>query len=299
MYSLFSFLLGAFFAIMISINGSLVSAFDSYTGTAIVHLFGLITSAVMLGVMHKKIVLDPKAPKWIYLSGVVGILTTLFQASSFGRISMLSISALGLLGQTTASLFIDSFGLFGMKRHPFERSTLIGFAFAVAGIALMLDATVSTAVIAVLMSFGAGLSIVTARSMNARLAASVGTMQGTMINFLAAFPFTVLLALTLGRHGYTAASFTSVPLWIYLGGILGVAGVAMNNLLVPHLPAFQLTLLSFLGSIAGSLVIDLISGGSYPSRSLLGGLLIAAGMLVNMILSHRAELKNSESAARR
>jgi len=299
MYSLFTFLLGAFFAVMISINGSLVSTFDSYTGTAIIHFFGLITSAALLTGMHRKIRLDPAAPRWIYLAGVVGILTTLFQASSFGRISMLSISALGLLGQTTASLLIDSFGLFGMKRHPFQKSTLIGFVFALAGIILMMDDTVGTAMIAVLMSFASGITIVTARSMNARLADSVGMMQGTMINFLAAFPFTVLLALTLGNHGYTAASLASAPLWMYVGGILGVFGVAMNNLLVPHLPAFQLTLLSFLGSLAGSFVIDLITGSSYQIKSLLGGLLITAGMLVNMILNHRAGQKEADPAAGR
>lgn len=295
MYLLFSFLLGSFFSVMISINGSLVGAFDSYTGAMIIHLFGLVACGIVLLVTHRKLKFDPKAPKWMYFAGVVGICTTIFQASSFGKISMLSISALGLLGETITSLFIDSFGFFGMKKHPFQKSTLIGFLFAIAGIIIMMDSSVSSGIAAVVMSLGAGVSIVTSRSMNARLAQSVGTMQGTFLNFAAAMPVTIVLMLLLGNH-FTVSEMASAPWWMYLGGIFGVVGVSLNNLLVPHLPAFQLTLLSFLGQLACSTVIDLFTGAASSRQSLIGGCLIAVGMLINMVLKHHAEQKAADRA---
>ena len=294
MYILFAFLLGSFLSVMISVNGSLVSAFDSYNGTMLIHWFGLITTGILLAASRQRIHFDRKAPKWIYFAGVVGILTTLFQSSSFGRISMLNISALGLLGQTVASLFIDSFGLFGMKKHSFRRNTLIGFLFALAGIFLMLDSSAGSSLPAVLMSLAAGVSIVTARSMNSRLADSIGNLQGTMINFVAAFPITLLLALTFGAHPGQLPVLSDAPWWMYLGGICGVFGVFMNNYLVPHMSAFQMTLMTFLGMLFGSTLIDLITGAAYSLQSLAGGLLIAAGMILNMFLKHQEEKKAAD-----
>ena len=288
MYIFLVFLLGSFLSVMISINGSLVGVLDTYTATMIIHIFGLVTCGIVLLVTHKKLKFEPNAPKWIYFAGVVGICTTVFQSSSFGHISMLSISTLSLLGETVTSLIIDSFGLFGMKKHAFQKSTLIGFLFSLAGIFFMMDQLPSSGIAAAIMSLGAGVSIVTSRSMNARLASSIGTMQGTFMNFAAALPVTIVLMLVLGK-GLIVSQMSSAPWWMYLGGILGVAAVSANNKLVPHLPAFQLTLVSFLGQLAGSTVIDIITQTEFSGQSLLGGGLIAIGMIINMVLKHRAE----------
>jgi transporter family-2 protein len=45
--------------------------------------------------------------------------------------------ALGLFGQSLASIIIDHFGLFGMKSIRFRKKKIIGLVFVAAGIVLM------------------------------------------------------------------------------------------------------------------------------------------------------------------
>ena len=218
------------------------------------------------------------------------VLTVIFQALAFGKISMISISSLTLLGGTLASLFLDSFGLMGMEKRPFNRSTLIGFAFSIAGILVMMDFNEKSSVIPVILSLTAGVVIVISRTINAVLSNSIGALQGSFINHLAGLPITIVLAFLLdGLKLQQASLLFSAPVWTYFGGAIGVVAIACNNVVVPKISAFHFTLLSFLGQMATSILIDLAFGTAANIRSVYGGLLIAAGMILNMLLSRKKE----------
>jgi hypothetical protein len=56
-----------------------------------------------------------KRQAWfLYLGGAIGVLTTVFNNVAFARISVSSILALGLFGQSMAGLIIDQYGLLDM-----------------------------------------------------------------------------------------------------------------------------------------------------------------------------------------
>ena len=211
---------------------------------------------------------------------------------------MTSIVALGLLGQTAAALAIDHFGLLGMEKRPFQKSSLIGLAFSLAGIGMMLDRTVAAAAVAVAVSLGAGVSVVLSRTVNARLAEQTGPLRGSLINHLVGLPITVALALgsICLAGGAHIGSGAGRP-WIYLGGVLGVAVVLLSNLTVPRVPAFRLTLLLFIGQIFTGVLLDLLLGNSFSDATFRGGLVIAAGVIVNLVVERWVGRKGEKGEA--
>ena len=54
--------------------------------------------------------------------------------------------------------------------------------------------------------------------------------------------------------------------------------------LSPKIPGFQLTLLVFVGQVFTGILLDTVAGSYQTGATLWGGMIIAAGIAVNMIL---------------
>ncbi len=286
MYSLTALFLGLILAVMVFINGQLTLEIGVFQAGALVHVVGAAFALAACFLTRQKALPRTRSPGWFYLGGVVGVTMTLFNNLAFGRISLTSIVALGLLGQTAASLVIDATGWLGMSRRPFRKSTLLGLAFCLAGIVVMLDRTVAGATLAVWLSLAAGLAVVLSRSINARLAEVAGALPGSFINHLVGLPITLLLAVA-AREGLPL--FPALPLgrsWIYLGGVLGVGVVLLFNILVPRISQFSLTVLVFVGQVLAGVLLDLLQGQFSFDASFIGGLLIAAGIGLNLAIEY-------------
>ena len=65
---------------------------------------------------------------------------------------------------------------------------------------------------------------------------------------------------------------------------MGVCVVMAQNVLVPKVPAFRLTLLSFIGQIFMGIALDLWQGNGFSDATFTGGLLIAVGVAANLLL---------------
>lgn len=290
MYNIMALVTGLTIAVMITINGNLTQRYGAFLATVIVHMVGVLF-AFILCVLQRRMVQrhetrTPRGPRWIYLGGVIGVLTTVFNNLSFGHISVTSIVALGLLGQTAASLVIDCRGLFGMERHPLRRDSFIGFAVSMAGIVVMLDHSVTSAVLAALLSFGSGITVVLSRTVNARLSQKIGGLESSFVNHLTGLAASVIIALIAARGLWPAAVIGSAPapVWVYMGGMLGVLVVFLCNLTVPKVSSFRLTLLTFIGQVFTGIMLDCVSGNGYSDASFMGGLVIAGGVVVNLLL---------------
>lgn len=292
MYTFLSLLNGILVAVMISLNGYLAAVYGSYGSTVIIHVVGCLFALLLLLPARKKLCRSLKLAPWQYLGGAIGFLTVVLDNLAFGRISMTSLIAISLFSQTLFSVLIDIRGLFGMQKIPFRRSSLAGLLCSFAGIALMLLQNGTGTVFAVACAFGTGITVVLSRTVNASLAAKTTPLQGSLVNHLVGLPFAVLFTLLLNPAEMSSLAQLPDPrLWIYLGGVLGVLTVLMNNITVPRLPAFTVTLLSFLGQIFTGLLLDLLLGGTYSRSSLAGGLIIAAGMALNLCLEQFSAMK--------
>ncbi len=290
MYQLLALLTGVTIAAMVAINGHLSQAYGVYLAAILIHIAGVLSAWLLCALRKEKPFTRRRIPLWQYLGGAIGVFTTLFTNFAFGLISMTSIVALGLLGQTVASLVIDSLGLFGMRKIPFQKSALISLSFALMGILLMLDRSVTKAVYAVFLSFGSGILVVLSRSVNARLANELGALKGSLINHLVGLPITIAvagLAFLVAPGTWSAA--VSPPPWVYLGGVLGVATVLLSNLTVPKLSAFSLTVLAFVGQFFAGILLDVAAGARSLDASFAGGMVIAGG-LAAMLAAERASI---------
>jgi transporter family-2 protein len=295
MFYFLAILCGAILAVMIQWNGDLSAQVGAYHAALYIHIVGAVFAAFVLCTRTRKGNMQ-RTSLWMYLGGAIGVLTTLFNNFAFSRISLTSIVALGLFAQLVFSYFIDTFGWFGMERRR-EKLSICGTLLSVAGIALMLENPAAGGWGSVLISLGAGITVVLSRIVNAHLSQRIGALQGSLVNHLVGLPFCLLLAIGVGVNESSAA----VPfmagdfrLWIWCGGMLGVTTVAMTNVIVPKIPAYQLSLFLFCGQLFCGMLLDVFCGGALNKREFGAGILVAAGIAVNQVSKICRERKEKE-----
>ncbi|MCI8382280.1 MAG: DMT family transporter [Lachnospiraceae bacterium] len=279
MYSIWAFLSGVILAVMIQMNGGLSEAFGVYHAALYIHIVGALFAAVMLFVRKERLNLQKEIPLWMYGGGVIGVLTTVFNNLAFAGISLTSIVALGLFGQLVFSCLIDRFGWFGMEKRGQEDLSLPGILCSAAGIVLMLENPASGGWVYVLISLGAGITVVLSRTINARLSEKTGALPGSFVNHLAGLPFCFVLACIIPE----VSAPTGFRVWIWGGGILGVITVAICNAIVPRIAAYRLTLFTMCGQLFCGIFLDLLSGSALNRREFGAGLLVAAGIAAGQI----------------
>lgn len=115
-------------------------------------------------------------------------------------------------------------------------------------------------------------------------------MIGSLINHLVGLPICIILMLCL--QSPIGMATTEAKPWMYLGGVLGVMTVLLFNVTVPRVPAFRLTLLSFIGQIFTGIALDFALGLEYSTSTFAGGMVIAIGLLINMLLEQWNAYRN-------
>ena len=287
MYYFLALLTGVLISVMVAFNGGLTKQYGIYSATVIIHIAGLVL-ITLLTLVKKERPFSKRNAWFLYLGGVIGVMTTVFNNLSFGRISVSAILALGLFGQSAAGLVIDQYGLLSMPRHPFIKRKIIGLLLILGGIASMISSFETAAVI---VSFAAGVTIVVSRTLNARLADLTSVRISTFYNYLIGLIMSVPVLIILGGNEPSFAGFTlSADWYIYFGGILGVCVVVLSNITVMRVPAFYLTLLIFIGQVFSGVMIDVIISEELSYRNIIGGVLVAAGLCVNLLFDKRKEV---------
>jgi len=272
---------------MVAINGGLTQEYGVYTAAVIIHVVGLILIVAVVAIKRERFF--PQMHPWfLYLGGALGVFTTVSNNFAFGRISVSAILALGLFGQSLAGIAVDQWGLFGMQRHRFTKEKLIGLLLILVGIGSMIT---TFEVVAVVVSFAAGVNIVITRSLNAKLADLTSVRVGTFYNYLIGLLVAIPVFFILGTQETAFVAFSELsfsPSWyIYLGGVLGVCVVLLSNITAVKISAFYLVLLIFVGQVFTGVLIDAVIDRELSARILVGGILVAIGLIVNLILDNR------------
>lgn len=293
MYYLLSLLTGILISVMVAFNGGLTGHYGTYSATVVIHITGLLLISILAAINRERPFSNRQ--KWfLYLGGPIGVLTTIFNNYAFGRISVSAILALGLFGQSVTGGIIDHYGLMGMPKHSFQKNKIFGLILIFGGIAAMMD---NFNIAASLMSFAAGVTIVTARTFNAKLAVLTSTNTATVFNYITGLAVAVPVYFLLGG-GETP--LTAVPVssnfYIYFGGILGVCVVLLNNITVTKVSAFYLSLFLFIGQIFSGVLIDAVISQALSIRNLTGGILVSAGLCVNLLLDRRRQSGTGKDA---
>jgi len=269
---------------MIALNGSLTEQYGLYTATVIAHIVGLTLITIIVLTKREKPFF--KRYDWfLYLGGVVGVFTTISNNFSYGRISVSAMMALMLFGQSVAGIVVDQYGLLGMHKHPFAKRKLFGLALVLCGIAVMIS---DFEVIAILISFIAGICIVISRTLNAKLSEFTSVRVSTFFNYLAGTLVSIPVFLLLGRNDISMTAFVFSPNWyIYFGGALGVCVILLSNITVAKISAFYLTLLIFIGQVFSGVLVDIVISEEVSLRIIIGGVFVTAGLCLNLLLDYR------------
>jgi len=291
MFYVLSLLAGILITVMVMFNGQLSEHYGIFTAAIIIHIVGLILISVMLFVRRENPI-KKFHPWFFYLGGAIGVLTTVSNNFSFGRISVSSIMALGLLGQSITGIIIDHYGLLNMPKHRLNRDKIIGVLLVAFGIIAMTD-LVNFAPLAMFMSFIAGVCIVTSRTFNAKLTEATSAGISTFFNYIVGLLVCIVVFLLIGDSERAAFSWAAFPVYMYLGGILGVSVVFMFNILVVKISAFYMTLFVFVGQVFSGIIVDAWLDGQFSSRIFVGGIFVALGMCWNLIQDRR--LKSTQT----
>ena len=288
MYYFISVLIGMMTSAMIAANGQMGVVWGEYPASVLIHMIGLVFTILVLVIKKGWLRLKKGISFWLYLGGAIGVGTVVFNNFAYGRISVLAITALSLLGQCLSSVVIDQFGLLGMPRRPFQSSKISGLVIIFCAIGILLYSGDISSWSAVLVSLLSGITVTVSRVINAGLGEKYTVLQGTFFNFLTGLIVSIALLLILSVNWEPHVPGSISDSWIYFGGILGVFVITLSNQAVVKISAFYMTLLTFLGQLSMSILIDIFLGEYFSLVSVAGGALVFFGLVQNLYVENRA-----------
>ncbi|MDF2540495.1 MAG: hypothetical protein K0S47_213 [Herbinix sp.] len=132
-----SLFVGVITSIMILFNGTISNAYGSFTSSIIIHSVGLFAIVILLLVRRIKVSFQPGIPIYYYSAGLIGVFTVVLTNVSYAYLGVSLVLAVGLLGQSVFSIFVDHYGMFGSKIVRFHRKKFLGLAIIAVGIVVM------------------------------------------------------------------------------------------------------------------------------------------------------------------
>lgn len=135
--------------------------------------------------------------------------------------------------------------------------------------------------IAVILAFGAGVTIVLSRSVNGLLASKVGAHTSTFFNYLTGtIGSLILVSLAFLLSQQPAILWKDFQPMMLIGGIIGVLNIMILNIVVLKISAVKLTLLAFIGQLASGIIIDYLLYDIFSLTKLIGCLIVTAGLIL-------------------
>ena len=264
------------------------------TGLIFVSLISLVRADVRAG--YRDIFKASKLkllPSWRLGAGVLGasFVAVSTQVVPIAGVALFTVASLA--GQTVVSLWVDYIGVAsGVKTIVTKRRVIAAFITVIAVTISAWDrfAMSDFSILAIALAVLAGSAVGVQRALNGQINSfSKNSFATSQLNFITGTAFLLLLLLL--RSAFTDHSimnFTSGPLWIFLGGSIGVIYIALTALAVQHLGVLVFTLFSVGGMLIGSLLLDVFvpTGGTQISPYLIAGILLTyLGVIANGQLS--------------
>lgn len=202
-------------------------------------------------------------PFWSRLGGLGGASLVAVGAASVPVIGVALFTVALVAGQTFGGLAVDRAGLAPGGAHLLSPARVAGALLCLVAVALSSlgpDARDADPVLlgGVLLT---GLLIALQQALNGRVRRATGDASvATLLNF---FVGTVALVvgylLAVAARGLPAGPWPGAPQWyLYLGGPIGAAFVAIAAVVVRRLGVLRLSLAVIAGQLAGALLVDLV-----------------------------------------
>ena len=125
-----------------SLNAVLSKAVGLLEATFVVHLVGTITivmTLLLLRLGKNGLVQIGQAPWYAVLGGVLSVVIIYTVVASISKLGVATATTAIIVGQVSAAVLIDHFGMFGLKQIPFTWWKLAGITLLATGAKLMLN----------------------------------------------------------------------------------------------------------------------------------------------------------------
>ncbi|MFC7456253.1 DMT family transporter [Brachybacterium sp. GCM10030267] len=231
-----------------------------------------------------------------FFAGLCGAVIVLSEGISAGPLGVATFQTALISGMVISGVVCDRLAIGVQFKQAVSFFRILGAALAVVATVLVVSPNFETphALALVALPFAGGLLAGWQPAGNS----NVGKLAGSMLvaitwNFLIGFVF--LTAAYLIRLGTGHASFALPDTWwMYLGGPLGLASIALMAILVRRLGLLLLALASTAGQLVGSILIDaLIPGmGTVHGVTILGALVALCASAIAMIPSKQVRTQD-------
>lgn len=264
-------------------NGLQAAVWSFTSGWVVLLVAAAFAPALRVGVRRVLAALRAHELKWWQvLGGMLGAYFVFSQTISVPLVGVALFTVAIVAGQSGSSLIVDRVGLGPAGRQAISPRRIAAAVLAVLAVVVAVSnrfGEANFAVGALAMAVTAGIGIAIQQANNGRVGlAARSPMSATLINFT--FGVIVLwlgLVVALGLVGASLGDWFSAPPWAYVGGIIGIAFIALSAWAVPIVGVLRFALLSIAGQLSGALAFDLIAPppGATVGWALLAGVALA------------------------
>ncbi len=225
---------------------------------------------------------------WDLFGGFFGALFVLSQSLSVPVIGVALFSVALVSGQSASALIVDRLGLGPHGRQPVTLwrllSALIGVSAVIVAVSGRLRST-EIPIWLVTLCFVAGIGVSIQQAINGRVSDAAGEpIVAAWLNFVAGVAILFLaFGVMISIGTVQPSALPTGPLWLYLGGVVGVIFIATASWVVGKIGVLRLSLLAIAGQLVGSLLLDLVVNGYLEAPLILGVILAFAAVSVNAI----------------
>lgn len=280
--AIFGFCIGAGVAVQGRINGALgaelgdgvAAATISFgTGLLVLLVAFALSPSLRAGLGEvRTAVSDGSVRPWHLLGGVCGAFFVASQGLTIAAIGVTAFTVAVVAGQLLSSLVVDRLGLAPNGRTPVTPWRLVAAVLGIAGVVLSAGggsapagtATGVSDLLLIALPALAGIGLAWQQAVNGRVGAVGGPFPATLINFTVGLIALCLFNLyTLFTDGLPTR-FPTAP-WLYLGGVIGVAFIALAAITVGMIGVLLLGLTSVAGQLVAAMLLDAAAGRLSPT----------------------------------
>jgi transporter family-2 protein len=255
---------GALVAVQQRFNGELGGSLHDPLLAAVVSFGGGLV--LMCALVLRKLAVLPRlraGPWWTRLGGLGGATLVAVGAAAAPRIGVALLTVCMVSGTTVTALAVDNVGLGPGDRRPLTPARLAGAGLCLAAIVLSATEGLRGASAGLLgLVVAAGCLVSLQQALNGRVRAVTGATVATFVNFVVgtAALLGALAVQALAGH-VDAVTWPTRP-WLYLGGPIGCAFIAIASVSVGTLGVLRFGLATTAGQLFGGVLLDLNRGVS-------------------------------------
>jgi bacterial/archaeal transporter family-2 protein len=264
-----AFVCGALIALQSRMNGTLALTLGGFPAAWVSFGSGLLVLSVLFVTPHqrarvgwvRRALRSGRLRWWQVLGGVGGGLFVGTQTYAVPLLGVATFLLAAIGGQTLSALLVDRQGLGPAPPQALSLARVLSALLAVVGVGVASasadDGAGGVALLPVLLASVAGMGVAVQQAVNGQVATVARDPWATAwVNFATGTATLVLLgAVPVWRMGWPAE--WTAPTWAWLGGLCGVAFIALAAWAVQHTGVLLFGLVTVTSQMAVALVLDL------------------------------------------